>query len=82
MRASSIYRDPFPPIGPDRQSDANPITDSAEVRALRREFPTTLGADPDWLTIQEIEAYGAFSAEELGAMRDLELWGGNPFEDD
>jgi len=84
-----------PQFGPDRQDDAYPLTEAAEVAAVRRMIwqgaslpsrpwqlaqgrhlvPTTPGADPDWLS--EVEAFG--SAEQLGAARDRELWGDDPF---
>jgi len=64
-------------VGPDRQSDAFPLTDRADVEDCRRIlFPTAPGADPDW--VSEAELYD--SALELAAARELEEWGGNPWE--
>jgi len=54
------------PLGPDR----------AEAEECRR----LLGSAPVDRMVEEIEGYQATSAEELGALRDLELWGENPFE--
>lgn len=55
-----------------------PLTPSDEVREIRRQQgqvrPLTQA------TLDEIEGYD--SAAELAAARDLELWGGNPFEED
>jgi hypothetical protein len=63
-----------------RQSDTYPAIDSAEVRECRRIlYPTALGAEPDWLS--EVEQNWGGAAE-LGAQRDLEVWGINPFEED
>ncbi|HYR17911.1 MAG TPA: hypothetical protein VEQ15_00375 [Myxococcales bacterium] len=82
------------PGGPDRPADPFPLTDAAEVAAARRwlrsaygrapelgarvPFATVTGADRDWLS--EVELFG--SAEELGAARDRELWGDDPFGED
>lgn len=81
-----------PQFGPDRQDDAYPLTEAAEVAASRRILARRLiheairrqvlsaEAPPVVLlgaTAREIEAYG--SAEQLGAARDLELWGEDPF---
>lgn len=52
-----------------------PLTPSDEVRAVRQELGPLTQA-----TLDEIEGYD--SAAELAAARDLELWGGNPFEED
>ena len=67
MRATSF-------LGPDRPEQEYPLTDAAEVRECRRIL--------DQLTVEEIESYGASSAEELGALRDRELWGDAPFDED
>lgn len=81
-----------PQFGPDRQDDAYPLTEAAEVAASRRVLARRLihGAirrqvlsaevPPVALlaaTASEIEAYG--SAEQPGVARDLELWGDDPF---
>lgn len=67
-----------PDLGPDRASNAFPLSEREDVEDCRRIlFPTTPGADPDWLS--EAELFG--SAEELAAARELEAWGYNPFRD-
>ena len=71
-------------FGPDRPSDAYPLTDRPDVQAARR-FDVHEEADLPLAelleqAIDEIEGYDAASAEELGARRDLELWGHNPFQ--
>jgi hypothetical protein len=82
------------PGGPDRPNNASPLTDAAEVAAARQwladyygapgliVYPTTDGADPDWVT--EAERYGTNDPAELARIRDGELedyerWGADPF---
>lgn len=68
-----IYRPPDPPVGPDRPSDAYPLTDAAEVAALRREFPQRYRV--------RIRLDGLALADYL-ADRELGEWGCNPFEEE
>lgn len=74
-----------PQYGPERGSDAYPLTPAADVAAARRLLvPTAPGADPDYLTPQEL--YGTDDPAELARIRDGELedyerWGCNPFEE-
>ena len=56
------------------ESDASPLTDRAEVEECRR----ILGQAYE--SSATIEMYD--SAAELGAARDLEFWGCNPFEEE
>jgi len=90
------------PGGPDRPTNTDPLTDAAEVAAIRQlegyaayldracgglrarslEFVTAPGADPDYLTPQEL--YGTDDPVELARIRDGELedyerWGADPF---
>ena len=58
------------------ESDAYPLTDRAEVEECRRLMENARAQGyryppPDWYD----------SAAELGAARDLEFWGCNPFEE-
>ncbi len=71
-----------PRFDPIRQSDAyRSPTRLRSAKARRILVPTAPGADPDWLTVEEIEGYAASTAEELGALRDRELWGDAPLEE-
>jgi len=60
----------------NRPDNASPLTERADIEDCRR----ILGRVARWSLEDEIESYGAGSAEELGAMRDLELWGYDPFD--
>ena len=62
------------PESPPHRPNAHPLTDGTEVRECRR----ILGEAYE--SSAAIEMYD--SAAELGAARDLELWGCNPFEED
>jgi hypothetical protein len=67
-------------VGPDRPRSApvGAALDPAEVAECRR----LLGPEQTIRAVAEIEGYGCTSAEELGALRDLEIWGGNPWMED
>ena len=60
------------PESPPPWSNIHPLTDGAEIHECWR----ILGRQ---VSVAEIEQYD--SAAELGAARDLEAWGCNPFEE-
>ena len=64
------------------ESDAAPLTDRVEVEECRRQLRLDrIIKDAIWdQWLSESEQYD--SAAELGAARDIELWGEAPFEDD
>lgn len=79
---SGIYRAPDPPIGPDRQSDAYPLTDAAEVAALRREYPQRYRIRIPLGVLLQLGPEQFATHEEYEAARELDEWGCNPFEEE
>ena len=72
---------------PGVYAGAYPGQDEAEIRELRRLdreawgrlAPESLDPPLPLWAIDDIEGYSAVTLDELGVMRDLELWGYDPF---
>lgn len=77
---TGIYRPPDPPIGPDRTSDASPLTDRAEVVAARH-VPTGEHIPGAFLQPRELRVTlrwsgpEQFASHEQYAAAAREIWG-------
>lgn len=75
---NDIYQSPSPPMGPDRQSDAYPLTERAEVEAARR-----FGIELNGVAVPFIEeAFIDLGPEQFASHEEYvaaayEIWGGD-----